>query len=275
MSLDQENLSVAVTRVGEGDGEPLLVLPGGPCRGAEYLGDLAGLAAVRPLVVLHPRGTPRSGGRSRGWWTDAGDVVEVVGALGLTAVDVLAHSAGTRLALAAATRFPGRVRSMALITPPASWLTGTAYDGDALPADRDDPAVAAAIRSLAEDEEGADEAAFRAVFLRQAPASYAHWTAKEQAHAVIGSMSLAAASAWFERIPDDVAARVRAATLPPALVIGGDRDLLTGVQPVLDYAAALRAEVVMLDDCGHYPWVEQPDAFRRALEEWLVQPRRA
>ncbi|WP_218683114.1 alpha/beta fold hydrolase, partial [Microbacterium sp. BF1] len=43
--------------------------------------------------------------------------------VGLESIDLVAHSAGTRLALATATQFPDRVRSMALITPPATWLT--------------------------------------------------------------------------------------------------------------------------------------------------------
>ncbi|QMU98607.1 alpha/beta hydrolase [Microbacterium esteraromaticum] len=241
----------AVTRVGEDRGAPVLVLPGGPCRDPEYLGDLAGISEVRELVVLHPRGTPRTGGLSHGWWTDADDVVAAIDALGVDAVDLVAHSAGTRLALAAAARFPGRIRSMALVTPPASWLTGTPYDGDSLPVDRGDPAVAAAILSLSHEQEPTTEEGFRAAFLRQAPASYAHWTEKEQQHARVGSMSLAAASAWFDGIPDDAAQIILSATLPPALVIGGDRDLLTGAQPVIDYAAALGARFAMIDDCGH------------------------
>jgi len=249
------------------------VLPGGPCRGPEYLGDLAGVAELAPdrdFVVLHPRGTPRSGGRSRGWWTDAEDIAEVIDSSGIAAVDLIAHSAGTRLALATAARFTERIRSLALVTPPASWLTGSPYDGDSLPADRDDPAVAAAILSLSHEQEPATEDEFRTAFLRQAPASYAHWGGREQAHARVGSISLAAASAWFDDIPDDAVEVIRSAPLPPALVIGGDRDLLTGVQPVADYAAALGARLTMIGDCGHYPWVEQPDAFREVLAEWLT-----
>jgi hypothetical protein len=38
--------------------------------------------------------------------------------------------------------------------------------------------------------------------------------------------------------------------MPPALVVGGDRDLLTGVQ---------------------HPWAEQPEAFREVLEEWFTR----
>lgn len=31
------------------------------------------------------------------------------------------------------------------------------------------------------------------------------------------------------------------------------------------YAEALGSELLTITDCGHYPWVEQPQRFRRAL----------
>ena len=39
-----------------GDGPPLVCLPGGPGRAAEYLGDLGGVSVSRQLVLLDPRG---------------------------------------------------------------------------------------------------------------------------------------------------------------------------------------------------------------------------
>lgn len=244
---------------------------GGPCRGPEYLGDLAGLAEIRPLVVLHPRGTPRSGGLSRGWWRDAADVIALADALGLDTIDVVAHSAGTRLALATAAQFPERVRSLALVTPPAAWLTGTPSDAAEIAAVHAGPEAVAALTAMAQDEPTTD-AAFRAACRREAPAGYAHWGLAEKAHAELGAVSLAAALAWFTDIPDDAGDRIRAMRAPRALVVGGDRDLLTGVQPVADYAALLSAELLLIGDCGHYPWVEQPASFRRALGDWLRPP---
>jgi len=39
-----------------GDGPPLVCLPGGPGRAAEYLGDLGGLSRSRSLILLDSRG---------------------------------------------------------------------------------------------------------------------------------------------------------------------------------------------------------------------------
>jgi len=268
VELRPASLPVALTPLGSAEGRPALVIPGGPCRPPEYLTDFAGIGDLHPLVVLHPRGTPRSGDLSRGWWTDADDVVAAIDALGLDAVDIIGHSAGTRLSLAVATRFPDRVRSLALVTPPATWLTGTAHDGDGLVALRDDPEGVAGYASILDDEPETQDA-FEAAIHRQAPASYAHWTAAEQTHASIGRMSLAAAEAWFGDIPADAVELIRTASLPPTLVVGGDVDLLTGRRPVEEYAATLGARLAMISDCGHYPWVEKPAQFRRILDEWL------
>lgn len=269
MRVEHLDLPIAVSTIGTAEGEPTLVLPGGPCRGPEYLDDLAGIGDSHPLVVLHPRGTPASGGLSRGWWSDAADIVALIDALALADANLIAHSAGTRLALAAATRFADRVRSMVLVTPPASWLTGTTSDVESLAAARDEPEVAEALASLRSDEPGTEEA-YREIFLRQAPATYAHWTAVEQQHANTGAVGLAAASAWFTDIPSDALERILATDLPPSLVIGGEQDLLTGVRPVRDYAAALGAEASFIADCGHYPWIEQPAAFRGLVDSWLT-----
>lgn len=261
-------LPFAVSAFGSPDAPPLVVLPGGPCRDPEYLEDLAGIGESAHVIVLHPRGTTRSGGLSRGWWTDADDVVALLDALNLPSAPVLAHSAGTRLALATATRYPGRITSLALITPPATWLSGSASDLAAIGASRAEPEVVTALAALGEDAATTD-AGFIEQFQRQAPAGYAKWTERERGHARVGRVSLAAASAWFHDIPGCAAERILAASLPPTTVIAGDADLLTGVQPVADYAVALGAGLIVLAACGHYPWVEQPEAFREAIIAWL------
>lgn len=101
------------TRLGALGTDPVIVVPGGPCRGVEHLEDLAGALDDRGAVVVHPRGTPTSGGRSHGRWNDADDVIALLDALSLPSADIVAHSAGTRLALAAAVRFgPRGVRAV-------------------------------------------------------------------------------------------------------------------------------------------------------------------
>lgn len=81
-----------------GEGEPLIVLPGGPMRASAYLGDLGGLSAVRQLVLLDLRGTGDSAAPEDPATYRCDRLVDDVEALrrhlGLDRIDLLAHSAG-------------------------------------------------------------------------------------------------------------------------------------------------------------------------------------
>jgi pimeloyl-ACP methyl ester carboxylesterase len=260
--------TIAFERVGDTAGEPLIVLPGGPCREPEYLGDLAGIAGVRSLIVVHFRGTAASPDASPGWWLESDAVIAIADRLGLGRFDVLGHSAGTRVALATMTRHPGRIRRAVLVTPAASWLTGTEHDIADIAARRADPIIDHALAAPAEMPD--TEAGFQDVLQQEAPLGYAHWSALEQQHARVGTTTRAATLGWFSAIPGDAPAQILAAELPPVLVVAGAEDMLSGVRPTRAYAEALGAEQAWIADCGHYPWIEQPGEFRRILSGWMT-----
>ena len=104
-----------------GDGQPLVCLPGGPGRAADYLGDLGGLSQSRQLILLDPRGVGSSDDPSDpatlGVARLVGDVEALRAHLGLDRMDLLAHSAGAILATLYAAAFPGRLSSLILVTP--------------------------------------------------------------------------------------------------------------------------------------------------------------
>ncbi|MFK4789093.1 alpha/beta fold hydrolase [Microbacterium sp. ZW T5_56] len=261
--------SIAFERVGDAAGEPVIVLPGGPCRGPEYIGDLAGLGDVRPLIVVHFRGTTASADASPGWWLESDAVIAILDHLGLDEADILGHSAGTRVALATMTRHPGRIRRAALVTPAASWLTGTQHDIAEIAARRADPIIDHALTAPTDLPD--TEAEFQGVLQQEAPLGYAHWTALEQQHARVGTTTRAATLGWFSTIPDDAPAQILAADLPPLLVVAAAEDMLSGVRPTLAYAEALGAKQAWIADCGHYPWIERPEEFRTILNGWMTQ----
>lgn len=259
-----DGTAITTHTIGKASGISVLMIPGGPCRDVEYLEDFANIGSERPLTVIHPRGTRTTRGLSRGWWNDAEDVIAVADSLGLDTFDLIAHSAGTRLALSVSARFPSRIRSRILITPSASWLTGTPHDGPTLAALRTDSATKTAMASMNGPGPRTEED-FQQARSLQATAGYAAWNQAQQDHSVLGGSSLAATQAWFKDIPADAPEQVLAAPIIPTRVIGGNQDLLSGVQPVRDYAKALDAELILIENCGHYPWVEQPRAFRKAV----------
>ena len=54
------------------------------------------------------------------------------------------------------------------------------------------------------------------------------------------------------------------------LVLGGERDALTGVASVELVAGSFpRAQAAVLPGAGHFPWVDEPEAFRAAVSGFL------
>jgi len=94
-----------------GEGEPLVVLPGGPMRASAYLGNLGGLDAHRRLALLDLRGTGDSSVPKDPSTYRCDRLVDDVEALrvhlGLERMDLLAHSAGGSLACCMRPGTPG------------------------------------------------------------------------------------------------------------------------------------------------------------------------
>jgi pimeloyl-ACP methyl ester carboxylesterase len=254
-----------------GSGPPLIVLAGGAARHPDYLGDLAGLTARHRLVLPHLRGVGRSAAAppaSR--WEQVDDLAGLLGELGLERPVLVAHSAGTRLAIAYAARFPDRPAGLVLITPPASYLVDVPSDVPELVAARaGEPEFAAA---LAAAEAGPSSAAeFDAWQAAIGPLGYARWDDTARAHAGAGGWSMAGAIAFLSGDgPPDLVDRLRAVTAP-TLVIAGARDTSTGVAPVVAVAGLFpHGRAVVVEDSGHHPWLEQPAAFRAAVDPFLA-----
>jgi pimeloyl-ACP methyl ester carboxylesterase len=262
--------------LGEGvRADPVIVLAGGAAQHPSYLGDLAGLSSRRRLVVPHLRGVGNSPAPSRteagSFWRQAADVESLRLHLGLERALIIGHSAGTRLAVAYATQFRRRLAGLLLITPPAGYLVDEPSDAAVLIDERrGEPAFDAAIAAMeAGPGPDVDDDTFNAWRQTVAPTGYAKWGPVEQAHARAGHWNLAAARAFFSvEPPDDLVQRIGDVTVP-TLIVAGAQDI-TGLAPVRALADLFpKGSAVVIDRCGHHPWVEQPAAFRRAVDPFL------
>lgn len=250
-----------------GNGKPLVTLSGGGGRHPSYLGNLAGLPGR--LVIPHLRGVGKSPTRAS-YWDQAQDVEALRHHLGLEQLDVVAHSAGTRLAMAYAAQYPDGVASMLLITPPASHLTNTEPDADEITAHRrGEPAFEAALAAMSHP--ATTQAEFTEWLAVVAPAMYASWTPTAKAHAQVGTTDFETVRAFLNvTLPQDFPERL-GKTQARVRVIAGAEDYTTGLAPVLAASRLFpHGEAVVIDDCGHFPWVEQPAAFRRAADPFVV-----
>ena len=265
-----------------GEGPPLLCLPGGPGRASAYLEDLGGLSAVRTLVRLDTRATGHSevpaDPSSLRFDRLAGDVEALREALGEQQVDVLGHSAGCLVAQAWAAAHPGRVRSLVLVTPTDRLQDGHRGDvGDIRRTRSAEPWYAEAAEAQAALDDGAPQSQQQELVRATRPSFYGRWDERTQAHAATADrQSSKRAELGFGAGLDGVDAAGMLDALrgldAPVLVLGGERDALTGVASVELVAGSFpRAQTVVLPRAGHFPWVDEPDAFRTAVADFLHQ----
>ncbi|MFD9043323.1 alpha/beta fold hydrolase [Streptomyces bottropensis] len=251
-----------------GEGDPLIVLPGGAMRASAYLGDLGGLTAHRRLVLLDLRGTGDSAvpADPATYRCDrqVDDVEALRAHLGLDRVDLLAHSAGGNLATLYAARHPERVSRLALITA-TPWAVG-------LPVTVEDRLAAARLR---EGEPWFAEAypAFEAAWTGHGPFDdammplfYGRWDDTARAHMAAeedqtndeASTVYGSAGAYDPPVTRAALTALRA----PVLVYAGELD--TGPPPALAHRAAAffpHARFVVQPGGGHFPWLDDPEFF--------------
>ncbi len=267
-----------------GERGPLLVcVPGGPMQDSVYLGDLGGLAAERRLVMLDPRGTGASGIPSDLSTYRCDRLVDDIEALRehleLEQFDLLAHSAGTNVAVAHAARHPDRIGRLVLIAPSASAVglivtTDVRLDTARLRAD--EPwfdASFAALQSIVAGE--ATDDSWSAID----PFYYGRWDAAAQAHRDADDRHRndeAAAVFGADGAFDPEGTRAGLAGFSaPVLFVAGAVDLNSPPPMVVEYAALLPgAELTVQPGAGHFPWLDDAEQFASTVASFLAEPVR-
>ncbi|PBC82670.1 MULTISPECIES: alpha/beta fold hydrolase [unclassified Streptomyces] len=259
---------------------PLVCLAGGPGRDAAYLGDLGGMSAHRQLILPDSRGTgasPAAADPSRYAFPQLAEDVEALRAhLGLERFALLAHDAGAAVAQAYAARHPQRLTRLVLVCPGSRLQGELPDDAREIFAAREHeqwwPEASAAVRQLAETSD-MDEV--RALLFAAAPLGYGRWEEPQRAHASTEGEQLGPVPrAGFWQGVDEQLREALASGLSevscPVLVVTGDRDGVTGMRAGELVAESFPdARVRPLHGVGHYPWVDAPELFGPAVEEFL------
>jgi pimeloyl-ACP methyl ester carboxylesterase len=253
-----------------GSGAPLLCLPGGPMLDSGYFRDLGGLDSRRAFARLDLRGTGASDApadpASYRCDRQVSDIEAVRRHLGLERIDLLAHSAGANLAYRYVERHPDRVGRLLLVTPSTRGVGVDTPDearSEIATQRSREPWYAEAAAALARVQSGTgSEDDWSAI----SPFMYQRWDDESRAY-----------EAWMDerRVEEPAVAygaddafdpettRAALAKLDlPVLVLAGGFD--TGNPPkVMAEVAALipRAELVVQESAGHFPWVDEPERF--------------
>lgn len=272
-----DGTELAYHRLGDGvAAQPLVCVPGGPMHDSRYLGDLGGLSAHRALIMFDPRGTGDSGVPSDLSSYRCNRLVDDLEALRehleLERLEVLAHSAGTNLAVMYAARHPHRIHRLVLVTPSAAALGLTVSAEMRLSVARlrsGEPWFApayAALQSIVAGE-GDDWPAID-------PFIYGRWDAAAQAHRAADERyrnDEAAAVFAAEGAFDPASTRAGLAGLAaPVLLVAGEADLNSPPAMVAEMAELMpRAELAVQHGAGHFPWLDDASAFTAVIERFL------
>lgn len=263
-----------------GQGPVLIAHPGGPGTGAAYLGDLAGLDEVATIVWLDPRGTggstaPADAAAYR--LADyAADVDAVRQHLGLDRIGLLGFSHGGMVAMRYGIDHSDTLTHLVLLdTAPA--LDAVAMERVSAAMDRRqvEPWYATVRPLLDADEVSATDEDAAANLLTILPMYFHRWDETAQrfretlteagVHARVGQ-------AWAEEEGTmDLRPELRRITAP-TLVVVGDDDFICDVVSAREMAEGIPgAQLAVIHRAGHFPWVEQPAAFRAALDPFLTE----
>jgi pimeloyl-ACP methyl ester carboxylesterase len=197
--------------------------------------------------------------------------------LGLDRMDLLGHSAGGNVALLYAAAHPERIAHLVLLTPGmrALGMTFTDQEQQAAMRRRSAEPWFGAAWAAAQAADGGDESA--ETTLGYQPFLYGRWDGKAQAHArAVLSEQAAPVRAGFyaEGAFDPPRTRAALATLTsPVLVYAGELDAICPPGLLAQVARLFPGwGLTVQPGAGHFPWLDDPAQFARALSAFLSGP---
>jgi len=270
-----------------GDGPPLVVLHGGPDFDHAYLRpELDQLADATRLVYYDQRGRGRSiaGVRPTDVTMDSElrDLDALLTHLGLGSAAVLGHSWGAVVAMAYAARHPERVSHLALLNPAPASRADWAVLSESLERHRPAEDVArlaevAATPGYREGDATAEADYYRAHFrmtLRD-PGLLEELVGRLRRH--FTADGVLAARAVEERLYDETCRSDGFDLLPglsslaiPTLVLTGEHDLIPVETAARIAGAVPGARFAVLPGCGHFTFLERPDAVDAEIRALLA-----
>ena len=263
-----------------GSGPPLIAHPGGPGTAADFFGDLAGLDEVATIIWLDPRGTGGSTAPDDPLAYKlhhyAADVEALCDGLGLERTGLLGFSHGGMVAMRHAIDHPERLTRLILLdTAPA--MDAAAGERIAAAMDRraGEPWYPEVRPLLDADETSPDDEQATRELLAIMPMYFHRWD--ETARAFIGTLAgttfpARTGTSWAEEEPVMDLRPELGGIRTPTLVVVGDDDFICDVTAAHEMADGIAgAELTIIPDAGHFPWIERPAEFRRAVDEFLTR----
>ncbi len=280
--LTLEAADLYVERVGPEDGPPVYYLHGGPGYNSYSFRDLMGDSLEQYLMIYADQ---RGGGRSYadrpfGLADLADDVRAVLEALNLDKVTLLAHGFGAAVATRFAATHPEMVDRLVLVGP---WFSMPALAREvqrtaarlagnpnlALPAEADIPEGEGGPPADLVNEAFSMVAAKKIFDALEFPNASARLRLEHSdSDALSGSLETPTVSDPWDIDVTPLLDRLKA----PVVILAGQSDRTSVPGQVEAGLAALPHALLSLFEGGHYPWLDDPEAFTEVLEQALSGP---
>jgi proline iminopeptidase len=263
----------------EGNGTPVVLLSGGPGFDVDYMKEVAGfLPAEYQRIYLEQRGTGRSippalspETISVKLWVEDLEALRI--ALKQERLFLVAHSGGGIYAQAYAAAHPDRVGRMILIGPGGPTLEFAQWFGDNLTARERPEDVRLVAYWDAAESHGVDHEKASQERVRAVTPAYFYNRAKGLAWAAAipdGAFHARANELLFADLGKQYDSRPGLRKLKcPVLIVQGHQDPVGDLTAQEIHSTIAGSQLTFLGQCGHYPWVEKPDEFKRTVAEFL------
>jgi pimeloyl-ACP methyl ester carboxylesterase len=256
-----------------GDGRPALLLHGGAAI-PDYTGDCAAaLDGLFATIRYTQRGTPPSeAGPPYSVESHMADALAVLDAFGLERAWAVGHSWGGQLALHLLVAHPDRLLGVLCIDPLGADPSVFEDFGAAIAPKMTDEQIA---RNAEIEERRRRGEVTEADLIARFAAVWPHYFADGQALLPVPEHVGVQSSIGTNRsLSEHFEQRTLADGLPgarlPALFVHGEADPMP-VRSSTETAALIPdARVETIPGCGHFPWLERPQAFRAAVKRLLA-----
>lgn len=264
----------------QGQGEPVLVLMGGPGMAGDAMEPVARMIAKRGRAILpDQRGTGKSipvDAKAITLDATVEDFEALRKALGIPRWTVLGSSWGGMMALDYASKRPESLKGLVLVgSGGPSWAGAGFYAQNRRPRMSEDDRAAEAYWSrpevVARDPDRAAIEAMRAII----PAAFFDRTKAVEFIAYLkpgkACYNTEAAGLLAKEFGQGSAARIEALRRLeiPALILHGRQDPFPEAVARDTHALLKGSRLVWIDRCGHLPWLDQPEAMEKALFAFL------
>lgn len=260
------------------DLSPLLLLHGGPGAHHDYLYPQMLALAERHRVVTYDQ---RGGGQSKTddpapitWETQVTDLAAVITEFGLVPPTIVGYSWGALLAMLYAIEcthhadWPAPSRLVLISPAPITRAWRDEFEQALAARGRSDAIVAMREELAASGLREADPAAYRQRGFELSVAGYFADPRRATALTPFRVTGKVQQSVWASLGDFDLRDELRAVSCPTLVVHGREDPIpLASAEAV---AECLGAELVVLEDCGHVPYVERAAALFGAVEGFLA-----